>query len=135
MSQKVLPDLANLLFQIYNRDLIEAGHDLEDVISDAFSQVWLQNFDLIVKIGDLVYRRAVVPDDALNMDIELIGAGDATKKLACAGCYIRFQLKNGGYSCQLILGKTKIVTDKTLPRAELIAATTNVHVMEVAKNR
>ena len=131
VSGLVAPILGGLKCDI--RDLIEAGYDWDDVISDAFRQVWLQNFDLIVKIGDLVYRRAVVPDDALNMDIELIGAGDATKKLACAGCYIRYQLKNGGHSCQLILGKTKIVTDKTLPRAELIAATMNVHVMEIAK--
>ena len=68
------------------------------------SQLAINNFNLITKIGDLVYKRAVVPDNALNMDIELIGAGDATKKLACAGCYIRYQLKDGGHSCQLILG-------------------------------
>ena len=54
--------------------------------------------------------------------------------MTCAGCYIRFKLKNNAYSCQLILGKTKIVPEEmTLPRAELAAAILNVHVLEIVR--
>ena len=68
------------------------------------------------------------------MDIELISAGDASEWMTCAGCYIRFRLKNNTYSCQLILGTTKIVPEEiTLPRAELVAANLNVHVLEIVR--
>ena len=80
------------------------------------------------------YSRAVVPEDAKDLNIELISAGDASSKMTCAACYVRFRLKNNQYSCQLILGKSKIVpVGMTLPRAELYAAVLNVHITEVVK--
>ena len=43
-------------------------------------------------------------------------------------------MKNDRYSCQLILGKSKIVPEgMSLPRAELYAAVLNVHVTEIVK--
>ena len=132
VSGLLAPILAGIKLDI--RDLIDAGCGWDDRIPDCFYSVWLKNFDLLVKIGDLQYQRAVVPLDAVSMDIELISAGDASERMTCAGCYIRFRLKNNTYSCQLILGKTKIVPEEiTLPRAELVAVNLNVHILEIVR--
>ncbi len=72
--------------------------------------------------------------DAVNFKMEIIGTGDASKKMACAAIYVRFLRKDGTHSCQLALSKTKIVPDDmTLPRAELFAATLNTHTTEMVK--
>ena len=121
-------------FKLDIRDLIIAGLGWDDEIPDNFREAWVKDFQMMESIGDLVYKRAVVPPNAVSTSIELIGTGDASERMVCAGCYIRFQLSDSSHSCQLILGKTKIVPEgMTLPRAEMMAAILNVHVMEIVK--
>ena len=116
------------------RELVLSNCKWDDVISDIFREQWLKNFVLLEGIGELRYSRIVVPADAVNLEMQILGAGDASAKMTCAACYVRFKRKNGEMSCQLILSKTKIVPENTtLPRAELIAATLNVHVTEIVK--
>ena len=113
---------------------LHLSYSWDEPLSDVDREVWLQNFELMNELGNVMWNRAVVPENAESMDIELIGTGDASEKLACSACYIRFKCTDGSFSCQLILAKTKIVTeDKTLPRAELFAATLNTHVTEAVK--
>ena len=132
LSGFVAPLIAG--FKLDVREMIKAHYGWDDVISNTHREMWIKNFEIMVSIGELEYRRAIVPEDAASMDVELISAGDASEKLICAGSYIRFKLKDDTYSCQLVLGKTKIVPeDMTLPRAELFASTLNVHVMEIVK--
>ena len=71
------------------------------------------------------FRRAVVPEDALNLDITTIDTADASEELICSAMYARFKLKSGKYSCQLIFARSKIIHDLTIPRAELAAALLN----------
>ena len=86
------------------------------------------------ELGDVMWTRAVIPQNAVSNDVEIIGTGDASEALACAACYIRYKCSDGSYSCQLMLAKTKIVPeDKTLPQAELLAATLNCQVTEIVK--
>ena len=132
VSGLVTPLMAS--FKLDIRDLLNAGLGWDDEIPSKLREVWVQNFKTLEEIGDLEYRRAVIPPDAASLDVELIGAGDASARMVCAGCYIRFRLKDGGYSCQLILAKSKIVAeDTTLPRAEFIAEVLNIHITEVVK--
>ena len=121
-------------FKLCIRDLVIAGYGWDDRLPDLYRAVWLSNFQKMRRIGDMVYNRAVVPGDALSMDVELISAGDASEKMTCAATYIRFKLKGDGHSCQLVLAKTKVVPENTtLPRAELMAATLNVRVSEIVR--
>ena len=121
-------------FKLNIRELVVSCCGWEDKIPDQYRSVWLSNFELMEIIGDLVYNRAVVPADASSLDVELISAGDASEQMACACCYIRFKRKDNSYSCQLLLAKTKLVPeDTTLPRAELFAATLNIHVSQIVK--
>ena len=126
----ITPIVAGLKLDL--RDLILQKFDWDEKIPDTYCNTWIKNFDLISKAGDIIVKRAVIPEDAISLNMELISAGDAGEKIACAGCYVRFKRKNGNYSCQLILGKSKILSESiSLPRAELFAATLNTHVCEI----
>ena len=61
--------------------------------------------------------------------------GDASGDLICAAVYVRFQQKGGGYSCQLVFARSRLVPeDMTQPRAKLYAALVNTHAGEVVKH-
>ena len=107
---------------------------MESSITADEREKWIEHFQLLVQIGEIRFPRIVVPKDAVSLNMEILGAGDASERMTCAACYVRFELKDGGCSCQLILAKTKIVPDgMTLPRAELLAAVLNVHICRVVK--
>ena len=97
----------------------------DDPIPSQLKELWIRNFNLIDELKSLRFHRAVVPPDAVNLDIETIETADAGERLVCAAIYARFLRKDGSYSCQLILARTKIVHDLTTPRAELEAALLN----------
>ena len=121
-------------FKIDLHELHLSSYSWDDEISDSDREMWIQNFEVMNRLGTCVtWSRAVIPTDAVNMNMELIGAGDASEKIACSGCYIRFKRKNGSLSCQLLFAKSKIVNNMTLPRAELLAATLNTHATEIVK--
>ena len=77
-------------------------------------------------MGNIKFRRAIVPEDAVNMNLEVLEMADASEKLACVAIYGRFRLKSGSFSCQLLFAKSKLIpSGTTQPRAELIAAGLN----------
>ena len=98
----------------------------EDEIPSNLREVWLSDFKTMKDIGEIRFHRAVVPSDAVNLNIETIETADASNDLICCAIYARFERKGGKFSCQLIFARTKIVpADLTIPRAELMAATLN----------
>ena len=111
-------------------ELVISDCNWDDKIPDSLRGEWLKNFNLLEGVGQLKYSRVVIPSDAESLTMEIIGTGDASDKMTCAACYVRFKRKNGEFSCQLILSKTKIV-HTTLPRNELVAAVLNVHLTEI----
>ena len=107
-------------------DLCQLGLDWGDVIPDSLRGVWTSNFEMMEEIGSVRFKRAVIPDDAIDTNIETIDVADASAKLICAAIYVRFRTRSGDYSCQLVFARTKVVPkDMTLPRAELLAASIN----------
>ncbi len=106
----------------------------DDTIPDELRALWISHFDMIAELKNLRYHRAVIPEDAVNVNAELLDFGDASKVLICAAIYVRFKRKNGEHSCQLLLGKTKIVPEgMSQPRAELYAALVNTHSGEIVR--
>ena len=86
---------------------------------------------MIQEIAKVKFERAVVPEDAVNLNINTIDDTDASKKLACTAIYARFLKKDGAYSCQLVLSHSKIIPDGlTQRRADLFAANMNTHARE-----
>ena len=97
----------------------------DDPIPAELRNIWIANFDVIKEIGNLQFQRAVIPSDAVSLDAETIETADAGEHLICVAIYVRYSLKGGGHSCQLIFARTKIIHDITIPRAELAAALLN----------
>ena len=102
------------------------GIDYESPIPEELRSLWKSNFEMIRDLGNLKWNRAIVPEDAVSLDIDTIDTADASKVLACSAIYARFKRKTGDYSCQLIFARTKIIPEgMTQPRAELYAAVMN----------
>ena len=110
------------------------GLDWNQFVSDEDKKLWDENFSVIQELRDVVFNRAVVPDDAVSLDIETIDVADASNELLCCAIYARFKLKSGDYSCQLVFARSKLVPDDmSMPRAELSAAVMNAAMGHVVK--
>ena len=108
--------------------------DWGDVLPDNLRQVWVSNIEMIQEIRDIRYQRAVIPQDAVDLNCETIDTADASQTMICVAIYIRFRLKSGGHSCQLLFARTKTVPkDMTQPRAELLAASLNASTGHIVK--
>ena len=115
-------------------ELIRRKLDWDDKIPDDLRPVWLSHFNMISELKTIQFRRAVVPSDAVSMDVNTLDFSDASKQMACVAIYVRFLLKCGSYSCQLIFARSKIIPDgMSIPRAELLAANLNAHTGEVVR--
>ena len=114
--------------------LTERKLDWEDRIPDDLRKIWTDNFEMMQELKHVRFRRAVIPDDAVSTDVELLCVADASEILICLGIYARFLRKSGGHSCQLLFGRTKVVPkDMSIPRAELLAAVMNASSTHVVK--
>ena len=133
-------DLVGLLvpivarFKIDLHDLVTRKLQWDDEIPEELRKLWVENFDLMSKLGDIQFSRATVPSDAVSLEMETIEAGDASSQMICTAVYVRFMRKNGTYSCELVLGKSKLVpSGMTIPRAELYAAEINSSLGQMAQ--
>ena len=114
--------------------LVKRGLSWDDVIPDDLRSVWVSYFEMMQEIGNLRFQRVIVPEDAMNLDINPTDAADASNKMVCMAIYARFLRSNGTYSCQLVFSRSKVVPDGIgKPRAELLAATLNTHAGETVK--
>ena len=115
-------------------ELVTRKLDWDGRIPDSLQHVWESHFEMIQNIKGIKSNRAVVPDDAISLDINTIDTGDASHHLACAAIYARFKRKSGNCSCQLIFSRSKLIPQgMSQPRAELFAATLNAHTGEIVK--
>ena len=105
-----------------------------DPIPNELKECWSKNFDVINEIGNIKFNRAVVPSDAVDMNMETINVADAGESLVCAAVYVRFLRRDGSHSCQLIFARTKVIHDHTIPRAEMVAAVLNASTGFVVKS-
>ena len=96
---------------------------------------WVSHLKMMQEIGKIKFHRAMmVPEDAINLDIQTIDAADASQKLACVAISTKFLKKDGTHSCQLIFSRSKLIPDGlSQPRAELFAATMNAHTGEIVR--
>ena len=132
LTGKVGPLISLMKLDLHNLVRLNIGWD--DVGPDNLRNIWLDNFKSIQEMKILKYRRAIVPEDAESLMMDTVDFGDASKSLACSAIYARFKMKSGGYSCQLVIARSKITPEDTSqPRAELITALLNAHTGEEAR--
>ena len=113
-------------------ELVVQKFDWDDILPDSYRNLWVSHFEMIQEMKNIVFKRAVIPFDAVNTDIDILCFGDASKSLLCVAIYARFRKKGGGFSCQLIFARSRLIPDgMTQPRAELYAALVNTHSSEI----
>ena len=115
------------------RELSLRGLDWDDHIPN---NLMSNNFETIKKLGEIKFRRAITPEDAVNLDMETIEISDSSLHLACSVVHARFKWKMVLYSCQLVFARSKVVPKgMSVPRSELFAAALNAstgHVVNLA---
>ena len=72
------------------RTFVKRGLIWNDVIPDDLRSVWLSHLEIMQEIGNLRFQRAVVPQDAVNLDISTIDTTGASNKIACVAMCARF---------------------------------------------
>ena len=114
--------------------LVERKLNWDDVIPTDLRSVWISNFEMINELTTLQFKRTIIPEDAISLEIETLDCADASNSLVCVTIYARILRKTGDYSCQLVFSRSKLVPNgMTIPRAELFAANVNAHTGEVVK--
>ncbi|XP_066916884.1 uncharacterized protein [Clytia hemisphaerica] len=132
ITGKVTPIVAAMKLDL--QELVHRKLDWDDKIPDELRPLWESHFDLMKEINNLKYQRAIIPEDAISLDLETIDFGDASQSTVCSCIYVRFKKKSGGSSCQLVLSRTRVVPKgMSLPRAELYAALINAYTGEVVR--
>ena len=119
-------------FKVDLRSMVKRKLDWQDILPDNLRSIWVSHFELMEEIKNVRYNRAVIPSDAVSLDVTTLEFGDASKELVCVAIYARYLRKCGTYSCQLIFARSRLVPDgMTTPRGELFAALINTHTAEV----
>ena len=88
ITGKVTPITAGMKLDLQN--LIERGLNWDDRIPDDLRHIWEDHFQMMEEISSIRYQRAIVPSDAVNLDISTIDFGDASKNIVCVAIYARF---------------------------------------------
>ena len=95
-------------------------------LPDNLRGLWVSHVEMMQEISQIRFKRAVVPHNAKSLDIRTLDAGDGSPSAICAAIYVRFELTDGSYSCQLVFARSKILPQGvSVPRAELMAAHLN----------
>ena len=83
--------------------------DWDDVIPDTLRPIWNSHFEMMTEIHNIKFNRAVIPENAVDLNVETLEFGDASKQIACVAVYARFKRQNGTFSCQLVFGRSKLI--------------------------
>lgn len=127
----VTPITARLKLDLHSVFELKQGWD--DPVPEEYLDRWLKNVTDIQKLREIRFRRTIVPLDAANLDVELIVSADASQYIAVAAVHGRIQRRNGDYSCTLMSAKSRLVSELTIPKAELRAAVLAVHLAQTVK--
>ncbi|XP_066916103.1 uncharacterized protein [Clytia hemisphaerica] len=115
-------------------DLSTRQLDWDDTIPTELRPIWIKHFETMTQLGEIQFRRAVIPEDAISTDIQTLDFGDASQSLVCVCIYARYTRRNGQFSSQLVFARSRTVPNGlSLPRAELMASLINTHTGEVVK--
>ena len=114
--------------------LVQWKLDWNEIIPSDLTDIRKSYFDTIKELSQIQFKRAVVPHDAVNLDMDTIECGYASKEMICIAIYVRFLRKSGDHSCQLLFARSKLVPEgMTIPRAELFAANVNSQTGDIVK--
>jgi len=119
-------------FKLMLHDVCKLGLDWDDTIAPEYFDVWVKNIEEMQTLGNIKFNRSIIPEDAEDLNVSYVVSCDASQEIAIACVHSRVKVKGGGYHVQVLVAKSKIVRNLTVPRAELrgavLAASLGFHV-------
>ena len=91
--------------------LVQRKLNWDDAIPDDLRPLWETHFQMMQEIKNIKFNRAIIPKDAISLNINTVDTGDASKNIARVAIYARCERSNGEFSCQLIFSRSKLVPD------------------------
>ena len=96
---------------------------------------WLDEFMLWETLKGVQFNRAIMPPDAINTKMRIIGASDAANPAMVVGSLGGFKKLDGSWSCQLMLGRALLTAeDSTIPKSEFSALVGGSNMMWLVRN-
>lgn len=109
-------------FKLDLHQLCSLKLDWDDAVPLHLLDKWVDNMNVVQELKELRFKRTVIPVDAVSSKIELLIACDASQNIGVVAVYGRVRRTNGLYSCQLLVGRSKILSGLTIPKAEMKSA-------------
>jgi len=116
----VTPITAGLKLDLHELSALKL--DWDDPVPDSYLGKWAATMETIQELKQVTFRRTVIPPDAANTNIHLLVFTDASQNLGIVEISGRVLRKCGKFSCQLLMGRSKLLTGLTIPKAEMKAA-------------
>ena len=104
------------------RETVKATESWDDEIPSDLRNKWLLAFLRLENLRGIAFDRPVMPKEAISRDLRLIGLSDAAKPVIMVGVWGGFELPDGSFSCRLIIGRSILASDTTIPKLELAGA-------------
>ena len=113
------------------RKAVQSTQGWDDPVPPELRSKWVDNFWMVEKLRGIRFKRAKMPEDALDCKMDIITAGDAAEDSKIAAAWARFKLKDGSYSCQHLIGRS-LLASSTTPKDELDALTMTANLTSVS---
>ena len=118
LTGKLTPILIGLKTDL--REVVMATESWDEAVPPELRCKWVRNFWKLEQLRGIRFRRPIMPETAINTDMRLITVVDAALQALVMGCWGCFELADGGWSSQLVLGRGLLApTNSTIPKNEL----------------
>ena len=104
------------------RDTVKATSEWDEEVPGSLRNKWLDAFLTLEKLRGIQFDRPIMPLDAVDKNLRLIALSDAGQAAIMVGVWGGFLLPNGNYSCRLVIGRSLLSADTTIPKLELEGA-------------
>ena len=119
---KFIPILIGLRLDV--REVVLSTSSWDEAMSQNLRNKWIINFWKLEQLRGINFHRPIMPEDAVDTRMRLITATDASLEAIMIGCWGCFKLKDGSYSCKLVIGRGLLApTESTIPKNELESLT------------
>ena len=103
-------------------EVVDLKTDWDEKLPDKLLPKWVDTLVRIQRLRKIAFPRSIMPLSPRSTALQLIVSVDASKDVAVAAVHARVPLSTGGYSCKLLVAKSKLVHTTTVPKGELRAA-------------
>ena len=92
LTGKVSPITASMKLDL--QELVHCKLDWDDTIPDDLHPTLESNFKIMKDTGTLRFKHAIIPEDAVDLNINTLDFGDASQSMVCVCIYARLTSVN-----------------------------------------